>query len=135
MAIQLKRGLTASIDNNYVLKQGQIGIEMPTAQNTSDYPFKFKIGDGQTVWSALPYSDPAAALYAGQQAQMLANQAQSAANEAKTAATSKLPKSGGAMTSTLSDANSAQVRNISAGETDLTAGTSDLATGQIHIVY
>lgn len=55
MAIQLKRSLTPEIDQAYVLLPGQVGIEMPTAQNTSSQPFKVKIGDGSTSWSALPY--------------------------------------------------------------------------------
>lgn len=56
-------------------------------------------------------------------------------NSASDKANAALPKSGGAMTGTLSSANSAQVRNITASTTDLTAGTSSLATGQVYLVY
>lgn len=55
MSIQLKRGLTSEINSNYVLKQGQIGIEMPQSRNSSSNPFKLKVGDGYTIWSNLPY--------------------------------------------------------------------------------
>lgn len=46
-----------------------------------------------------------------------------------------LPKSGGAMTGTLTDPAAAQVRNIQVSTTDLTAGTSTLATGSVYLVY
>lgn len=62
-----------------------------------------------------------------------------------------LPKNGGAMTGALYDiggppledapeegfirADTAQVRNISAGTTDLTPGESSLATGEVYLVY
>lgn len=68
-------------------------------------------------------------------AQSAANTAQSTASTANTTANAALPKSGGAMTGTLSNATAAQVRNISAGTSDLTAGTSSLATGQLYLVY
>lgn len=55
MAIQLKRSLSSQLDPSYVLAQGQIGIEMPGATNTESAPFKAKIGDGNSIWSSLPY--------------------------------------------------------------------------------
>ena len=53
----------------------------------------------------------------------------------KAAGKAALPKSGGAMTGTLSNANSAQVRNITVSTVDLTAGTSTLKTGDLYFVY
>lgn len=55
MAIQLKRSLTANLDVNYVLADGQVGIEKPSAINSSASPFKMKIGDGSSAWKSLPY--------------------------------------------------------------------------------
>lgn len=55
MAIQLKRSLTTNINPDYVLAQGQLGVEMPAATNTAGSQFKMKIGDGSTKWSDLPY--------------------------------------------------------------------------------
>lgn len=55
MAIQLKRSLSSNIDQNYLLAQGQLGIEMPATTNSSATPFKMKIGDGVTAWKDLPY--------------------------------------------------------------------------------
>lgn len=55
MSVQLKRSLSSSINQDHVLKQGQLGIEMPSDTNTSTSEFKLKIGDGSTKWSALPY--------------------------------------------------------------------------------
>lgn len=55
MAIQLKRSVSSQIDPNYVLAQGQVGIEMPGASNTADAPFRLKIGDGTSIWASLPY--------------------------------------------------------------------------------
>jgi hypothetical protein len=46
-----------------------------------------------------------------------------------------LPKSGGAMTATLTNPAAAQVRNIQYGTADMTAGTSALTTGQVYFVY
>jgi hypothetical protein len=48
---------------------------------------------------------------------------------------SVIPKTGGAMTGTLSDAAAAQVRNIRYSTVDLIAGSSPLATGQVYFVY
>lgn len=55
MAIQLKRSLSANLNQNYVLAQGQIGIEMPNTVNSISQPFKMKIGDGSAAWKDLPY--------------------------------------------------------------------------------
>lgn len=55
MAIQLKRSLTSQIDQNYILAQGQVGIEMQGAANTAASPFRMKLGDGASLWKELPY--------------------------------------------------------------------------------
>ena len=50
--IQLRRGTSADLAAvNEVLRAGEIGIEMDTG--------KYKIGNGSTQWSGLPYSGQA----------------------------------------------------------------------------
>jgi hypothetical protein len=46
-----------------------------------------------------------------------------------------LPKTGGAMTGTLTNPAAAQVRNISYSDEDLTPGESELATGELYFFY
>lgn len=55
MSIQLKRSLTSNLNTNHILKQGQLGIEMPSSTNSASNPFKMKIGDGTSTYSSLPY--------------------------------------------------------------------------------
>lgn len=44
-----------SIWSGYVLEPGEIGIEKPNNVNILEDPYLMKIGDGNTIWSALPY--------------------------------------------------------------------------------
>ena len=51
--IQLRRGTAASWTSaNPVLLEGEVGITMDTN------PKKFKIGNGTSAWSELPYHNP-----------------------------------------------------------------------------
>lgn len=63
------------------------------------------------------------------------NKLDSRLDAVETKANTILPKSGGAMTGTLSNDASAQVRNIQYSTTDLTAGSSNLTTGAVYLVY
>lgn len=58
MSIQLKRGLTADINQDLVLLDGQPGVEKRTDKSP-----RLKIGDGTSKWSALAYASPDSEIY------------------------------------------------------------------------
>lgn len=58
MSIQLKRGLTADINQDLVLLDGQPGVEKRTNKSP-----RLKIGDGTSKWSALAYASPDSDIY------------------------------------------------------------------------
>lgn len=68
MAVILKHDFTEDIDPNWLLQEGQVGIQLIKAGESTNYNIttpvaRLKVGDGATPWNQLGYASPDPRVY------------------------------------------------------------------------